>query len=78
MDELIVMLGVALPAALAGGVAGYRMARNVERQRSRAARHLLRTLVEVADSSPFAAVAHVVEHCLPDARALAGELRDAD
>jgi membrane protein YqaA with SNARE-associated domain len=78
MAELLTLIMVALLCGLAGGLCGYQMARHIEQARSREARRLLRELVEVADTSPFACVAFVVEHCLDGARELAREVRHAD
>lgn len=70
--ELAAVAGAAILSALVGGAAGHRLASNAERRRNREALRLLRVLVEVADSSPFAAVGLVVEHCLPDVRKISG------
>lgn len=68
MTETAMLIVAAL---LTGGIAGYLMACRIEQARSRAVRQTLRKLVEVADTSPFARVAFVVEHALPDVRRLA-------
>lgn len=63
----------ALSLICAGFAIGYRVGRDIERRKTADIRIALRTVVDVADTSPFSPVAHVVEHVVPSARSLTQE-----